>query len=326
MNKHKENKKPRSVEGKLITITAPAWNENDNLEEFCQQVIHFVKKKTNNYEIIIVENGSSDNSLELLKELNKNNKNIQYIKLTRNFGYYGGLIAGMENSNGDLVITMDADLQHPPELIPNMIEKWQEGYDIVGTIKISNQQIGVFRKTFNKIFYGIMELLSGIPKNFQHSDYRLLDKKALKALITLPEKQKYIRGLAFWIGFKQKYINFEAPNRTRGETSFNAITLFSFALNGLFSFSIVPLRLILIFGLIVSFFCAIITFYSLAEWIFGWNNLPPRGWLTLLIGIYFLGGIQLISIGLLGEYLGQNLSETRKRPSYIIEETNLGTK
>ena len=320
------NKKKRTLEGKLITITAPAWNENDNLTELCNQIIHYVKKKTNNYEVIIVENGSSDKSLELLKNLNKKNKKIHYIKLSRNFGYYGGLVAGMEYSSGDIVITMDADLQHPPDLIPTMIEKWEEGFDIVGTIKIKNIQYGRLRSFFNFIYYKTLEIFSGISKEYHNSDYRLLDRKALNSLISLPEKQKYLRGLTSWIGYNSIIIPFKVPLRFAGDSKYSIIGLFSVAVSGILSFSIIPLRLISLLGLIISIICSIITFYTLLDWYFVISNKPPPGWMTLLVGIYFIGGIQLISIGLLGEYLGQTLTETRKRPSYIIDETTLTNK
>ena len=316
-------KKLRSLKGKLISIITPAWNESDNLEELCNQIIYFVKKKLNNYEIIIVENGSSDNSFELLKKINKENHRIKYIKLTRNFGYYGGLIAGMENSKGDIVITMDADLQHPPKLIPDMIKKWEDGYNIVGTKKITNKQNSFLRNNANFVYYKILQILSGIPIENHNSDFRLFDKKALQTLISLPEKQKYLRGLSSWIGYKSAIIPFTAPLRIAGKTKFNLIGLISVAISGILSFSIIPLRLISFLGLFISIICSLITLYTFVDWYFVLSNEPPAGWMTLLVGIYFIGGIQLMSIGLLGEYLGQTLTETRKRPSYIIEETNL---
>lgn len=315
-------RKIRNIADVLISITAPAYNEEDNLELLCERLISSLEKVSNNFEIIIVDNGSSDNSVDILYRLANKDPRIKYVLLSRNFGHQGGLVAGMYHCSGDLVVTMDADLQHPPEVVPELLRQWENGYDVVGTVKSTHEHTSLLRKILNKIFYKYVGASIGIPLSQYQSDFRLLDKSALKALLSLPEKEKFLRGLTYWIGFKQTSVSFEPATRFHGKTKFNTLSLIGFAIHGLVSFTALPLRLFTLVGLIIAFISLLHAGYILSDWLFNSDTLPPPGWLTLATGVYFLGGLQLVGIGVIGEYLAQNLIETRKRPSFIVVESN----
>ncbi len=315
------NLKTRTLKDRLISITAPAFNEQESLGELCKRVKKSIDPLTDNYEIIIVDNNSSDGSLALLRSLSASDSRIKYVRLSKNFGHFGGLIAGMEHCSGDIIITMDADLQHPPEMIPKFLAEWCNGYNVVGTRKKKNSRTGKLRHFFNQIYYKGLGRVIGFPLIDHQSDFRLLDRSALLALISLPEKNKFLRGLTHWVGFAQTSIEYEVEPRRFGKTKINIFSLFSFAISGLVSFSIFPLRLLSLFGFSVAFAAFLFAIVTLVGWLIGIFPTPDRGWLTLAIGIYFIGGVQLIGMGLLGEYIGQTLRETRARPAFIVEES-----
>jgi len=311
----------RSLKNKLISVTAPAFNEVGALRNLCERISAALTPLTENFEIIIVENGSSDGSLELLRELSAEDQRIKYVSLSRNFGHQGGLLAGMHHAAGDIVITMDADLQHPPEVLPELIENWQNGFDVVGTQKRSADYTSTFRHSLNGIFYKFMGRSIGIPLSHHQSDFRLLDRVALDALLNLPEREKFLRGLTYWIGFKQTSVPFDAAVREIGQTKFNYFRLMAFAIHGLVSFTALPLRMFTILGMAVASLALLHGAYLTLAWLFGDSGQTPPGWWTLATGVYFLGGLNLVGIGVLGEYLAQNLAETRRRPSFIVSES-----
>ena len=311
----------RTIGDKLISITAPAYNEVKCLEELCDRIKSSIEKITKTYEIVIVDNSSSDGSASLLRQLSANDPRIKYVRLSRNFGHFGGIIAGMEHCSGDIVITMDADLQHPPEVIPQFLEEWCKGYNIVGTKKRKSSKTNRLRHLFNQMCYNGLGKITGIPLTSHQSDFRLLDRSALSALLSLPEKDKFLRGLVHWIGFTQTHIEYEVEPRRSGRTKISVISEMSFAINGMISFSILPLRLLSILGFSVAFLSFLGALVTLVGWLAGLYETPDPGWLTLAVGIYFIGGVHLIGIGFLGEYVGQTLKETRRRPSFIVVES-----
>jgi polyisoprenyl-phosphate glycosyltransferase len=316
-----DNHQPRNLSDKLISITAPAFNEEENVKELCESIRSNLTPISENYEIVLVDNGSTDQTLAIIKEMAINDARIKYVSLSRNFGHQGGLLAGMHHCLGDIVITMDADLQHPPKVLPELLDKWCEGYDVVGTTKRSTNYTGIGRIILNNIFYKYVGHSIGIPLSQHQSDFRLLDKTALNALLSLPEKEKFIRGLTYWIGFRQTSLEFEPAIRMRGKTKFNFLGLITFAIHGLVSFSSLPLRIFTIIGLVIALAAFINAGYFFLSWIFNNDSSAPPGWWTLAAGIYFLGGLQLVGIGVIGEYLAQNLIETRRRPSFIVKES-----
>lgn len=305
----------------LISVTAPAYNEEENLREFCARVKATLDPLTSNYEIVIVENGSADGSMDILRDLAAQDSRVKYVQLSRNFGHQGGLLAGMSHCAGTIIITMDADLQHPPEVLPELLECWQQGFDVVGTRKRPSDYTNPIRRMMNSFFYKFVGGSIGIPLSQHQSDFRLFDRSALQALLSLPEREKFLRGLTYWIGFRQTSVLFTPASRQSGQTKFNYITLISFAIHGLVSFTSLPLKIFSVVGSLIAFFALLNAGYIYVDWLLSTKNAPPPGWLTLVTGVYFLGGLQLIGIGVLGEYLAQNLVETRRRPSFIVMES-----
>ena len=313
-------------EPKRISIVAPAFNEERILQQFYERVKNVLESTGYPFELVIVENGSTDESLEILKRIRKSDPRLHYISLTRNFGHQGALIAGLENACGDVVILMDADLQHPPELIPEMLDHWKRHYDVVYTVKRDAKAQPFLRRVLDRWFYGLMQKLSGIEL-YGQSDYRLMDRKAVEALCALPERNKFLRGLTRWVGFHQIGVSYDVAPRPAGESKFRLSHLIKFAVDGIFSFSIIPLRLFVFIGIFISLgsfvygiYLVILQFYAVLTG--SGENIFPSGWTTLIFVMLFLGGVQLIGIGLLGEYLGRVYDEVKGRPAYIIQQSS----
>lgn len=316
----KNLRKPKS-----ISVIAPAYNEEPLLRLFCEKTCSVLGSTGLDYELLILENGSTDNSLEVLKELRAKNPRIHYLSFSRNFGHQGAILAGLQNAQGDIVISMDADLQHPPEAIPEMLLKWQEGFDIIYTIKRPAGNISLFRRLADAVFYRLMNWITGIELR-GHSDFRLLDRKVVNVIAALPERNKFLRGLVCWVGFRQIGISYDVAPRMAGRSKFSMRELFRITIDGIFSFSVVPLRFFTFVGSLVSLFSFSYGFYYIVLKVavsMGWSQTPlPSGWTTLIFGMMFLGGVQLLGIGLLGEYLGRVYDEVKKRPNYIIKESS----
>ncbi len=311
----------------LVSIVAPAYNEEENLPHLCERVRSVMEGMGRDFELIIVENGSADRSLEILKDLRRKDGRIHYVSLSRNFGHQGALIAGLEHARGDVVISMDADLQHPPEVIPEMLKLWEAGYELVYTIKRENATQPFIRRLVNRQFYAFMSRASGLELTGGQSDFRLMDRKAVDALIRMPERNKFLRGLSRWIGFRQVGIEYDVPPRFAGESKFRLGHLLRFALDGILSFSVIPLRLFTLFGFLVSVaaFCYGLFIVGSGAYAFitGYHGRIPPGWATVGAAVFFLGGVQLMGIGLLGEYLGRVYDETKGRPAYLVREDSL---
>lgn len=304
----------------MISVIVPAYNESGNIKTIAQKISEEVGK-TDPYEIIFVDDGSSDSTLDEIKEAAKNDSSIKYISFSRNFGHQKALKAGLDHARGDCVISMDADMQHPPELIPELITKWREGYDVVYTIRKDIEGIGFFKRTTSRIFYKFINSISNVDIPLGAADFRLLDKKVVNELRTFKEDSPFIRGIVSWLGFKQTGIDYEPQNRHSGSTKYTLRKMVSFAIHGITSFSIVPLRASVIFGLFVSFCSFLYTVYALYAKFYAQTTIP--GWTSILISVLFLGGIQLIFLGLIGEYLGKMFIETKNRPNYVIKDKSL---
>ena len=311
-----------------VSVAFPVYNEEQSLVVLYERVKDACKKAMADYEMIFIDNGSTDGSLEIIKKLGDKDKNVKYISLSRNFGHQSALFAGMSYATGDAVITMDADLQHPPALIPKMIELWRNGTEVVYTTK-EDPIISYFKMLFVKTFYWLISKLSGLQLDCGQSDFRLLDKKVLKAILEIPEYHKFLRGQVRWVGFRQKGLLYKVDNRYGGKSKFSYLNLFSFALDGIFAFSRNPLRIVTLIGIIVSLFSLGYSCFVFFVWmlnIFGIpHSLPfPPGWATLTVSIFFLGSIQLIAIGIVGEYIGRIYDQTKGRPVFIAREMSGG--
>ena len=272
------------------------------------------------FEMLFVNDGSHDNTINILKSLAKTDLRVSYLDLSRNFGKELAMIAGLDYATGDAVVIMDADLQHPPELIPEMIKYWEQGYDDVAAKRKNRDGENFLRRWAANAFYSFLQKISTIEIQQNVGDFRLLDRRCVEAIKLMRESQRYTKGLFTWVGYAKKEILFESAERVAGETKWNLLSLINLAIEGITSFTTLPLRLSALFGLIISFFSliymAVIIFNTI---MFGD---PVQGYPTLISVMLFLGGIQLIFLGVIGEYLGRVFNETKRRPLYFVNEYN----
>jgi dolichol-phosphate mannosyltransferase len=270
------------------------------------------------YEIIFINDGSTDNSLKIMKQLHTHDKRIKIIDFSRNFGHQIAITAGIDFTSGDAVITIDADLQDPPEVIPNLIKKWKEGYEVIYGIREKRKGENFFKKISTLIFYRLINKMTMINMPPDSGDFRLIDKKVVNNLKNIRENNRYVRGLTYWIGFKQIGVPYERDKRFAGKSKYPIKKLFKLAYDAIFSFSNFPLKIATYFGFIVSFLSFLYLIYALIIKLF--TNSVIHGWTSLMISILFLGGVQLICLGIIGEYIARINDEVKKRPLYIIKE------
>ena len=301
----------------LLSIIIPVYNEENNIDPLLGKLLPILSPY--NYELIFVNDGSKDTTPDTIKKHAEKNKHIKLVSFNRNFGHQMALIAGYHICKGDAIITMDADMQDPPEIIPEMVDQWKQGIDIVYAKRKKREVDGFFKRKTAEWFYNFMNLLSDsrIPENV--GDFRLLDKKVVDFLSSLPEHSPFLRGLVAWSGYKEGYVFFERAKRHSGTTHYSIPKMVNFALDGITSFSAKPLRMASYLG----FFTASIGFVGMLYAIIGKLFLPipwVTGWTGLFVGIMFFGGVQLITIGIIGEYIGKIYIEVLNRPHYIIKE------
>ena len=310
-----------------ISIVIPSYNESENIKELCRRTLDIIKKiNIKKYELIFVENGSKDNSLELLKKINSENKSIKIISLSRNFGYQSAIAVGLKHSENDYVCVMDGDLQDPPEIISKFVEKIKEGYDVVYGIRIKRKG-NIIKKLFYNLFYEIYSRLSEIDVPKKSGDFCLMNKKIVKNLNSLSEKNLFIRGLRSWVGFKQIGIEYDRDERYAGKTNFSFFGATALALDGFVSFSLLPLRFILIIGVIISLLSFLLfTFLFLVKVFYIFDIFDFESWqlpqgLTLTNSMLALSlGLVMFTLGIIGEYVGRIYFEVKNRPNYVINE------
>ncbi|MBI4365609.1 MAG: glycosyltransferase family 2 protein [Deltaproteobacteria bacterium] len=310
----------------LISLVFPVWNEEENLPPLYEQVTEALRQAEVSYELVFVDNGSQDGSLAIIQGWAAADPTVRYCSLARNFGHQGGILAGLEMSRGAAVITMDADCQHPPALLPQMIAAWRHGADVVFTTK-KNYQTSWWRRWQVRAFYWLMSRLSGLKLSFGQSDFRLLDRRVVEVILRMPEYRKFIRGLVQWMGFRQTGLEYTVVERHAGASKFSYRSLFSFAADGILAFSFLPLRWSLWMGLSVALVCvgyaAYIAVLGALKLYFGFGELPvPPGWATITAAILFLASIQLIAIGVLSEYVGRVFEQTKGRPIFVVRESS----
>jgi glycosyltransferase involved in cell wall biosynthesis len=300
----------------LISIILPCFNEENNLGELYSGLRSVMQAIGEEYELIFINDGSTDNSFIKLAELCAADRTVKVIEFSRNFGHQQAICAGLDYAQGDAVIMMDADLQHPPELISELIAKWREGYEIVYTVRNDPPGTSLFKKITAKTFYRLINMLTkiNIPEN--SADFRLLDKKVVKVFRSLKERSKFLRGLVGWIGFKQYAVLFNAIPRYAGKTKYSLGKMIRFAFDGITSFSAFPLHVATVLGALVSVFSFLYAAYAIYIRLFTREAFP--GWASVLVAVLFLGGVQLLCLGIIGEYLNRVYEETKGRPSYIV--------
>ncbi|MGK7954467.1 MAG: glycosyltransferase family 2 protein, partial [Crocosphaera sp.] len=265
-----------------------------------------------------IDDGSQDQTLNCLIDYHRRYPEIKVISLSRNFGKDIALTAGLENAQGKAIIPIDADLQDPPELIEQLIEKWREGYDVVYGKRRSRQGESWFKKTTANAFYRLIGRISTVPIPRDTGDFRLLDRRVVEAIKTMPERTRFMKGLFAWVGFKQTYVLYDRPNRVQGITKWNYWKLWNFALDGITSFSLVPLKVWSYLGLVLSLLAFSYGSFLIIRTIILGIDVP--GYASLMVTMLFIGGVQLITLGILGEYLGRIYQETKQRPLYLIRE------
>jgi dolichol-phosphate mannosyltransferase len=300
----------------IISLIVPCHNEEGNIELLYHKITEQISKLKIDYELIFIDDGSTDNTFGIIKLLSQINPKLKSIRLSRNFGHQAAIIAGLNHCNGDCLIMMDADLQHPPELIPEMIQKWIDGYDIVNTIREDSDDISFFKRVTSIGFYKIINQISKTKIEAGSADFRLLDRKVIDSFNEIEEYSLFIRGMINWVGFSSTSIPYKANERFSGTSKYSLRKMLSFAVDGITSFSSAPLHISMIFGLICSFLSFIYMIYAL--YINFFTDKALEGWTSIIISILFIGGIQLISIGILGEYLSKIFYEVKKRPRYLI--------
>ncbi|MCP4311113.1 MAG: glycosyltransferase family 2 protein [Bacteroidetes bacterium] len=300
----------------MLSIVLPAYHEEDNIRYMYREILKHVSQSSS-FEIIFVDDGSRDRTFEKIRELATEDQRVRGIRLSRNFGHQTALLAGLQDAGGELVIMMDADGQHPPALIPELLKKMEEGYDIVNTIRKETEGAGALKKISSRWFYRVFNALSDVKIEPSAADFRIVNRKALEAFLSIEEQDRFTRGLVTWIGFKQAYINYKAEKRQSGASKYTLRRMRIFAVDGVTSFSSRPLRLSTTLGFITMLAGILYSVYAIVMNLLGNTN---PGWTSLLLTILFLGGIQLISIGILGEYLARIYNETKRRPHFFIQE------
>ncbi|PFA99861.1 glycosyltransferase [Priestia megaterium] len=306
---------------KVITILAPAYNEEEVIDAFYERVVNVCNHiHEYNFEFLFVNDGSKDRTIDLIKSLRDQDKRVSFVDLSRNFGKETAMIAGLDYAKGDAVIIIDVDLQDPPELIPQMIDYWEQGYDDVYAKRKSRAGETWIKKWTSATFYKILQKTTRIPIQKDTGDFRLLDRRSVNALMEMRETQRYTKGLFSWIGYNKKEILYDRDPRVAGTTKWNYYKLLDLAIEGITSFSTAPLRFSALIGIVISIFAFIYMFIIIGKTVlFGESVI---GYPSLMSVILFIGGIQLLSLGIIGEYLGRIFNETKNRPLYLVNEYN----
>jgi dolichol-phosphate mannosyltransferase len=303
-----------------LSVVVPLFNEEDNVNALFDRIQKVLGEMDLTTELIFVNDGSKDKTLAKVFIIAQEHKWVKYIDFSRNFGHQLAIFAGIERANGNYIVVMDGDGQDPPECIPELYEKALSGYEVVYAKRRKRKGENFMKKFTAKVFYRILARITQIEIPVDTGDFRIIHRKIRDILVTMPEQHKYIRGQISWIGFNQTFMEYDRDERMHGETKFTYKKMMRFALDGISSFSTWPLKVATITGFVVSGASFLLIMYSLYQKFFGYTE---RGWTSMQISILFLGGIQLIGIGILGEYLGRVSDNVKNRPHYIIRNTNL---
>lgn len=302
----------------LISIIAPMYNEEAAIDIFFTEMRKFLATCSYQYEIICVNDGSSDSTLKILKNYAKEDNKIKVVSFSRNFGKERALYAGLKYSSGDAVIPIDADLQHPPTIIKTFLEKWEEGYDIVYGVRENRENESRLRRFLSRKFYEFYNLISEQKVPYNAGDFRLMSRKVVNAVLSLQEKQLFMKGIFNWVGYKSCSVVYKCAERAAGTSKFNFWKLWNFALDGITATSTFPLRIWTYFGGSIAFISFVIALFFLIKTLI-WGD-SVQGFPTLVILILFFGGIQLLALGIFGEYIGRIMLEVKNRPLYIVDE------
>jgi polyisoprenyl-phosphate glycosyltransferase len=319
---------PRSSEAPFISIVVPVFNEAENIRPLAEE-LQKILEKFKRYEIIFVDDGSADGSLETLRDLARRDERLRYLSFSRNFGHQAALRAGLEEASGECVVTMDGDFQHPPELIPSMVEAYEEGFDIVSTRRLDGGKSGgarvsLLKRATSSLFYSLINALGDVRIEPGAADFRLISRKACDTVLAMREQNLFLRGAFPWTGLPSREIAYSPKPRRSGKTKYSFAKMLSLALDGITSFSVKPLRLTSFAGLAFSIAGFIYAIYALAIRLF--TDKSVGGWASILISVLIIGGLQLLSLGIIGEYLGKLFIEAKRRPPFIVKESSAPAK
>jgi dolichol-phosphate mannosyltransferase len=304
-----------------FSVVVPVYEEAENLRELHRRLTTTMKGLDRPYEVIFVNDGSQDDTLDHLRAIQARDPNVSILDLARNFGHQAAVTAGLDYAVGRAVIIMDGDLQDPPEVIPDLVARWQEGYEVVYAVRTRRKE-GLFKRLAYGSFYRLMHWMADTEIPLDAGDFSLIDRRVATALRQLPERNRFVRGLRSWVGFKQIGVPFERAQRYEGESKYGLRALVGLATSGFVSFSKLPLRIATYLGMLVS---GVAFLAALAVLILRLvTEVEPQGWTSVIVVVLFLGGVQLVTLGILGEYLGYVLDEVRRRPPYVVREWRRG--
>ena len=306
----------------LLSVVVPCYNEEDSLEFFLDEIQKTLADY--NYEVIFINDGSEDSTLEKIRNLANSNPNVKYISFSRNFGKESAIYAGLVNATGNMVCLIDADLQHPPYLIPEMIDAISEGYDVAAAKRVSKKGEPFFKTLGSRFFYRLFNSISSMKLIPGATDYRVMTRQVTDAVLQLSEYNRFSKGIFQWIGFETKWIEYENIERVAGETTWSVWQLFMYSIEAITSFTTLPLTISIYLGFIISVLAFIYLLIIIIKYLL--YSDPVQGFATIMCTILLLGGIQLISIGILGKYLKNTYNETKNRPIFIVKETNINDK
>ncbi|CUH93946.1 putative membrane protein [Propionispora sp. 2/2-37] len=303
---------------KHISIVVPVYNEQENVRFFYQKIRKYTEPTGYPFELIFVDDGSTDATAQLLEQLTHQDGRVRAVLLARNFGHQVALTCGMDYAQGDAVITMDGDMQHPPEMLPVLLRKWEEGFDVVQTIRLDTEGVSWFKQSTSRTFYRLINALANTNTHIVEggSDFRLMDKKVVATFQCFKERARFIRGIISDLGYRQTYVEFVAAPRHAGKSKFSLKKMIMFALDGITSFSKIPLRFAFYLGILLSLMSFLLTLDVVYTKLFTTEAVP--GWATITASILLLGGLQLAGIGIIGEYIGRIFEEVKQRPLYWV--------
>lgn len=312
----------KNEKSSLLSIIVPCYNEEEALPLFFNETIKVLNTIKQKYEIIFVNDGSKDNTYNVIEGFSKNNKNVYYLSFSRNFGKEAAMYAGLNNAKGDYVCFMDADLQDPPTLLPQMLEIVKKGeYDSVATRRSDRKGESKVRSFFAKNFYKIINLISDADVVDGARDFRLMNRKMVDAILSISEYNRFSKGIFGWVGFKTYWLPFENVERVAGKTKWSFFGLFKYAIDGIINFSNFPLNIASYFGFVMTFISFVMLIFIIVRKICFGD--PVQGWASTMCVIILIGGIQLFCIGIIGQYIGKTYMETKNRPIYILDKTNI---
>jgi polyisoprenyl-phosphate glycosyltransferase len=302
-----------------LAVVIPCFNEEGNLRETHRRVSGAIAQVTERYEIVYVDDGSRDDTPNILRQIQAEDPHVRVVFLARNFGHQHAVTAGLAHAGSEAVVIIDADLQDPPEVVADMVRRWEEGYEVVYGVRVDREGETRFKLLTASLFYRLIRWLSDTEIPLDTGDFRLLDRKVVDAIVAMPERDRFIRGMVSWVGYRQIGVPYRRAPRFAGETKYSFSKMLRFAIDGILSFSIKPLRLSTLMGFVSAGLALIVICYALILRLFTQGWVP--GWTALMIAVLFLGGAQLISLGIIGEYIGRLYGEAKRRPLYLVRET-----